>query len=210
MTAGSAPYHSDRFPQKGLSMSSPFMSPRLTAAIALIAPTLTILPAYAADWSVQPEASTIDFAGTLGGSTVAGSFGSFEADITLDPEALDAASVTILIDTGSVTTDSDTANGALPGVAWFDASSFPQARFTSDTITATDGGYLATGTLQIRDQSAEIELPFTLDIEGDTAQARGETVLDRTNFGVGTGAFAAESPVAHEVTVTFDLTATRS
>jgi hypothetical protein len=38
----------------------------------------------------------------------------------------------------------------------------------------------------------------------------GKAVLDRTTFGVGQGEWAAPNPVAHAVTVTVDLIATKS
>lgn len=53
-----------------------------------------------------------------------------------------------------------------------------------------------------------VELPFTLDIQGDTARMTGNTTLDRRDFGMG-ATYPDESTVGFAVTVTVDLTARR-
>ena len=53
-------------------------------------------------------------------------------------------------------------------------------------------------------------MPFKLALDGNRAHMTGKATLDRTAFGVGQGEWAAPTPVAHEVTVSVDLTATKS
>jgi len=54
-----------------------------------------------------------------------------------------------------------------------------------------------------------VEMPFTLDIEGDTARASGGLTVDRREFGIGEG---AQDPgqLGFEVEVFFDLVAQRA
>ena len=53
-------------------------------------------------------------------------------------------------------------------------------------------------------------LPFTLAIQGNQAHMNGKADVVRTDYGVGQGKWSAPSPVAHEVTVTIDIVATKS
>ncbi len=53
-------------------------------------------------------------------------------------------------------------------------------------------------------------LPFKLDIQGGRAHVTGRTILIRTDFGVGQGEWSAPQPVAHQVTVTLNLFATKN
>ena len=182
----------------------------LAAALGLAFP---LTPSAAAQdaprWTVQPEASTLGFTAQLQGAPVEGRFARFDADIALDPAAPEAGTIAITVDIASATSQNAQASGAMLTPDWLAADSFAQAVFRSDAITGADGSYLAEGTLTIRDQTVPVSLPFTLEVDGDMAQAQGTITLDRTSFGVGQGEWAKADLVAHEVEVTFDLAATK-
>jgi polyisoprenoid-binding protein YceI len=56
-----------------------------------------------------------------------------------------------------------------------------------------------------------MKLPFTLDKRGNKAVVRGTGTIRRLDFKIGEGPdFATGSPVALEVKVTFDVTATQN
>ena len=55
----------------------------------------------------------------------------------------------------------------------------------------------------------QISLPFTLTIAGNAAHMTGKAVVLRTDFGLGQGEWASPATIAHEVTITVDLTATK-
>ena len=186
------------------------LTPHALAVLAAVA--LASGPVVAQDatpWTVQPDASTLGFTAELQGAPVEGRFERFDAAIALDPANPETGSVTITVDIASVRSSNAQADGAIRGADWFAADSFGQAVFQSDAITGADGAYVAEGTLTIRDESVPVSLPFTLAVDGDTAQADGTLTLDRTAFGVGQGSWAAPQPVAHEVDVTFSVSATR-
>lgn len=168
--------------------------------------------AYAAAWAMNPETSTVSFVGTQTGSQFRGQFRRFETEIFLDPADLSTASVEVVINitsfaSGSPDRDSDALN-----VSWFHTASFPQATFTSSEIVeAEDGSYAALGTLEIKGVAREIELPFTLAIDGDSAVAKGSLSLNRLDYKVGNmDEDVEEELVGHEVTVTFHIEATRA
>ena len=98
------------------------------------------------------------------------------------------------------------------GADLFDVGRFPQARFVATRITpsaATAGGFLAQGTLQIRDRARTLALPLTLSLATESgrrvATLRGETTLRRLEYGVGQGEWQSTEWVDDEVVVRWDL-----
>lgn len=153
--------------------------------------------------------------GTLGvtikqlGSDVSGSFNDWTAAISFDetPNAEGKhgdVEVTISIPSlnlGSVTSQAMEAD-------FLNAESFPTATYKADIFS--DGeAYIAKGTLTIRDQSAPVDLPFTLVIDGDTAQMQGATELNRLDYSIGAGTQASEGSLAFTVALDITLTATK-
>lgn len=166
----------------------------------------------ASTWTMTPEASTVTFVGTQTGSRFNGQFRRFETEITFDPADLSSASIKAIIDvvsfaSGSPDRDSDSQNRS-----WFNTASFPQATFTSSAVVeAGDGSYVALGTLEIKGVAREVELPFTLTIEDDSAVADGALALNRLDYKVGDmDEDVEEELVGHAVTVTFHIEATRA
>jgi len=87
---------------------------------------------------------------------------------------------------------------------------FPTAGFkVTSTRAVTANEYVADATLTIRDRMHTISLPFALSISGADAEMKGELVIDRTDFDVGTGMFAAPTVVALEVRISVHIRATR-
>ncbi|MEO1138596.1 MAG: cytochrome b/b6 domain-containing protein [Pseudomonadota bacterium] len=150
--------------------------------------------------------------GTLGlsvkqlGSDVAGTFSEWNADIEYD-ETPDAngkhGSVTVTVTIASLTLGSVTDQAK--GADYLDATGHPKATFQADILSG-EAGHVADGTLTIKGQSAPVQLPFDLTIEGDTATASGSMTVDRRTFGVGA---QDEGSVGASVSITFDLQASK-
>jgi cytochrome b561/polyisoprenoid-binding protein YceI len=143
------------------------------------------------------------------GSEVTGSFANWTAEIDYIETADDAGrhgSVAVQVDIASLTLGSvsDQAKGA----DYFDAASFPTALFEADILT-TGEGHIAKGLLTIKDQSLAVEMPFDLEIDGETAVAAGTLTVDRRDFSIGLGT-TDEGSLAFPVDIKFSLTATRS
>lgn len=166
------------------------------------APTLEQV---SSQWQVQDgiiEISVVQF-----GSEVSGSFADWTAAITFD-EALDMGTAGEVITTvaipslkiGSVTDQA-------MGPDFFNAKNHPTAVFKADINFEADG-YVAQGTLTIKDHTIPVALPFSLHIQDDVAQMQGKLTLDRRDFGIGQGVTDA-STLAFDVTIQIQLTATR-
>ena len=164
----------------------------------------------ASSWQVDYAKSKLGFTGSQGGAEFQGWFSHYDAKIDFDPANPTKGHAVVVIDITSAATGEPQKDEALPLPEWFDAKSFPQARFEATTFRAVGGNaYEAVGTLTIRNITKEVVLPFTVDIADKTAQAQGRLPLIRTDYSVGQGPWASGRFVALEVAVVLDLTASR-
>lgn len=162
------------------------------------------LAEVSSEWTVQT--GEIGLTITQFNSPVTGAFEEWTSAITFDENATGVlGSVETTISIGSLKVGSVT-NDAL-GSDFFNAANFPTAVFAGE-ITADGDNYVADGNLTIKDISAPISLPFTLTLEGDTAEMAGAVVIDRRTFQIGQS-MSDESNLAFAVTVNIALTATR-
>jgi cytochrome b561 len=166
------------------------------------------LPAGAADWQVDPAKSNLGFLGTISGKGFEGHFKTWTADIAFDPANPAAGHAKVVIDMSSAVTGDKQRDYALPDTDWFDARKSPQAFFEATSFTAKGGNaYEAVGTLTIRGTKKPVTMPFTLDIAGDAAHAKGQLDIVRTDYGVGQGEWGDGATIALKVGIVFDLTA---
>jgi polyisoprenoid-binding protein YceI len=178
--------------------------------LAVAAAVLAATPAYAAHWNVDYAKSRLGFSVMWSGEPFSANFKAWKADIDFDPTAAHLAHVTVAIDLASEASDETDFDDGLKGAQGFQVSQFPVARFTTTTFAHEIGTeYVATGNLTLKGVTREVILPFSLTINGNTAHMKGTAHVIRTDFGVGLGSWTAPSPVAHEVTVNIDLTATK-
>jgi polyisoprenoid-binding protein YceI len=139
-------------------------------------------------------------------------FEEFSGDVMFDPAAPEQTEATIIIQIGSVKTGNSDVDGTLPGSDWFNTSEYPQATFTADRAEKAEGknAYLLNGTLELKGNSGEVAVPFTIDVSGDTATASGELTINRLEYGVGPDGPISGITVTEEVTVSFDLQAEKA
>jgi polyisoprenoid-binding protein YceI len=182
------------------------------AAISIAISGLLIAPASAAQhWAVNTAKSKLGFSVNWSSQPFNGVFRSWKADIDFDPADLAHSRANITIDTGSESSGDAETDGGVKGAEGFASSQFPTALFRTTAFTHKAGNdYVATGTLSIKGISRPITLPFTLTLSGNTAHVVGRAQVIRTDFHVGTGEWVKPDPVAHEVTVNIDLTATKA
>ena len=177
----------------------------------LTASLLLAAPASAAAWTVDHAKSRLGFAVQWSGQAFAATFKSWKAEIAFDPADLAHAKAVVAIDLGSEDSGSSDNDDGLKGAEGFAIGQFPMAKFETTGFTAKGGNaYVATGRLNLHGMTKPITLPFTLTITGNTAHMVGKVQVLRTDFGLGTGEWAGATPVAHEVVITVDLTATKA
>ena len=178
---------------------------------ALLFASLLATPAWAAGWAVDYTKSRLGFTVQWSNEPFSASFKSWKTDIDFDPADLAHARAAVSIDMASEASDADELDSGLRGVFGFEVSKFPTAQFLATSFTHKSGNdYVATGRLSLKGVTKDVTLPFTLTIQGNQAHMKGSAVVIRTDYGIGQGTWSAPSPVAHEVTVTIDITATKS
>lgn len=164
--------------------------------------------ASAGRWIADSTQSRLGFVGIQGGTPFEGRFTRWNAVIDYDPAAPAAAKVTVDIDTASAATGDAQKDQSLPEAEWFDVKAFPKARFEATGFKPLGGGsFEASGTLTIRGMAKAVTLPFTLEIDGDRAKAKGRLNLVRGDFGVGSGQWASGDMVGLKVQVVVDMVA---
>ena len=144
------------------------------------------------NWVMRPNESSIVFKGKQTGDDFSGEFKSFTADILFVPESLKVSNIRAVIDMSSFDAGSKDRNEALPGKEWFSVEEFPKGVFAAHDFTAVgDDSYEAKGHLTIRDITLPVTLPYDLDLsEEGVANMTGSLEIDRSDFGVGQGAWA--------------------
>ncbi|MFS4580045.1 cytochrome b/b6 domain-containing protein [Phaeobacter sp. C3_T13_0] len=168
--------------------------------------TSTTPPAPSGNWVVAD--GTLALTIVQMGSEVRGQFDQWQATIDFEePEAPGpAGTVTVTIAIPSLMLASVTDQAMGPD--YFDSSTYPTAVFSAEILKLADG-YVADGTLRIRDQEVPLRLPFSLDLQGDAAVMTGSVEVNRLDFNVGRGVMD-EGSLAFAVGIAVDLTANRA
>ena len=163
------------------------------------------LQQVASDWQVSD--GSLGIAITQMGNRVEGQFSDWTAQISFadDPTQEKNGEITVTVSIPSLTLGT-VAQQAM-GPDHFDATAFPTAVFTAD-ILRDGAGFVAKGTLTIKDQTMPLSLPFALSLDGAQATASGTTRTNRLDFGVGAG-MKDEGTLAFEVEISFDLVAAK-
>ena len=183
------------------------MLPKFIPAI-LLAAFAIARPAAAADWAVDPAKSTLGFTASVSGANFDGKFKTWQAEISFDPANPAAGHAKVTIDMASSATGDRQRDAALPDSDWFAVKKNPQAVFEATSFTSKGGNqYEANGTLTIRGVAKPVTMPFTLDITGSDAHAKGKLDIVRTDYGVGQGEWSTAETVGLGVSITFDLAA---
>jgi cytochrome b561/polyisoprenoid-binding protein YceI len=178
----------------------------LYASHAAQPPSSRDLAEVASEWEVTEGDITI--AVKQMGSEVTGRFAEWTADISFDPsvERGKAGDVEVTIAIGSLTIGSVTKQAM--GSDFFDEANHPRAVFAADLMSSPDG-YVAEGTLTLKGNEVPVNMPYELNIEGDTAKVEATVTLDRRNYEIGVNQ-TDDSSLGFDVRVSVDLTAVKS
>jgi polyisoprenoid-binding protein YceI len=199
-----------------------------TSALALIAlfSSAAVSPATApVAWNVDDAHTEINFTVTHFFTPVTGSFQDFDIDLVFDAEEISNSHVAVKIDVASIDTGKEKRDNHLLSADFFDAEAHPYITFESqDFRAAANGEFVAVGDLTIKGVSREVELPLRVlgvtqiptemqEMLGGVTEVvsfAGGTTIDRGDYGVGTGSWAATLVVGGDVDIDIALEANRS
>jgi polyisoprenoid-binding protein YceI len=170
---------------------------------------LAAFSAHAVEYgNVIADKSQITFTSRQMGVPVDGRFGKFAAALGFDPARPEAGRAQIEVDLASVDAGSKDANDEVVGKGWFNVKEFPKARFVSSSVKALGNNrFEARGQMTIKGRTRDMTVPFSYKPDGANAVFEGVLPLQRTQFGIGEGAWADTSVVADEVPIKFRLVA---
>lgn len=132
--------------------------------------------------SIDSENSKVTFTvSNMKINTVEGTFRGMNGVLNFDAEDLANASFAVCIAAETVNTGGKKRDAHLRKDDFFYVEKYPEICFTSESITTTENGYLAQGTLTMRGVSEAVEIPFTY---ADNT-FKGSFSIDRTAYKVG-------------------------
>ena len=176
------------------------------------------LPIEAPAWEIDKGHSSVSFAVRHYFSNVIGTFDEFDGTIKFDPQNLEGSSVAFTIQVASVNTKNERRDGHLQSEDFFNAEKWPEMKFESTGFTKADDHYLVKGNMTIRDVTKEVEIPVKFLGQMEHPRREGtyiggfssEFTINRNDYGVGTGNFAATATIGGDVDVTLNLEVSRS
>lgn len=194
-----------------------------TMILALTTLTIAAGPAPST-WNVDVPHTGIGFSVKHFFTPVRGEFKDYQVEFNFDRENPANSSVRVQIDVASVETGNAKRNAHLLSEDFFDAATYPYITFESrEVVQISETQLLVRGPLSIKGEVRDVELPVTIlgvrDIPAEMQQMLGgitelasfETSLqvDRSDFGVGVGSWAATMVVGGEVTIDIAVEANR-
>jgi polyisoprenoid-binding protein YceI len=183
---------------------------RRAVALALAALLSTASSASATHWNIDRAKSSLGFTVQWSGEPFVATFKSWKADIDFDPADLAHSRVSAVVDLASESSDTPDNDEGLKGPQGFSVAQFPSAHFDTTSFTKANGNnYIAVGKLSLHGATRTITLPFTLELTGTSAHVKGKAQVLRTDFGLASGEWAGDTPIAHAVTITLDLVANK-
>jgi polyisoprenoid-binding protein YceI len=167
--------------------------------------------ADAADWTMDPAASRLEFVATFEKNVAPGVFRTFDTRMRFDADRPGEGGLDVTVAVQSADMSNGDVNKAIRGAEWFDLANFPKAEFHATSLQRTaPNRYLARGSLSLKGRQQPVEVPFTWTESGDAARMEGELVVQRGAFGIGTGEWAATKVIGADVTIKFNVRMRRS
>jgi polyisoprenoid-binding protein YceI len=196
------------------------MQPKNWIATTALTAFLTIPVAAASaapgNWTIDRPHTEINFSVNHFFTPVTGTFRDFKVSLEYDAEHPERSQVEVSIDVASVDTGNRKRDNHLKTADWFDAAANPKITFRSKRVRRDGPGRLiATGDLAMRGTTRTVDLPITLlgskEIPAKmqpmlggaktVASFASDLSIDRGDYGVGTGSWAATMVVGGEVKI---------
>lgn len=182
----------------------------VTAAAFIVIGAISVNAQDATMWKVDKPHTSVNFSINHFFSSVTGKFTDFDGMIQFDPNKLNESKVEFTVSISSVDTDDGKRDKHLQSEDFFDAKTYPHMTFKSTKFEKkSENEYLVHGRLTIKDKTKDVVLPMKITGEMEHPMMKGtiilgvviDTTIDRTDYGVGTGDWAATMVVGDEVKI---------
>jgi polyisoprenoid-binding protein YceI len=170
---------------------------------------LVVMPAQATDWQSRSDGE-FTFEVSFEGVGVLGEFKHFDVILKLDPKKPDTSRLRVTVDLSAADMGDPDMTEGIADTDWFHVGKYPRAVFESKKIEAgAPGKYVSTGILTLKGVSKPVTVPFSWSEKGKRASMRGEFIVQRTGFNVGSGEWASADPIGIDVKLKFDVSLKR-
>jgi polyisoprenoid-binding protein YceI len=165
-------------------------------------------------WKLDKAHTSVNFSVNHFFSAVTGKFTSFDGNFNFDPANLQGSKADFTIAVNSINTDDNKRDKHLQSGDFFNAKEFQNMTFKSTKIERkSENEYLVHGKLTIKDKTKEIVLPLKVTGEMEHPMMKGTIILglasnlkiNRNDYGVGTGDWAATMVVGDEVNISINM-----
>ncbi len=144
------------------------------------------------------------------GQPLSARFERFSAEIKLDPSRPSTGIIRVEVDLSSFNSGSPDRDKSAQDKDWFAVGKHATARYeSSDVSRLSEDRYRAAGRLTLKGIERPLTLEFALHVDGKTAIADGEAIINRSEFQVGIGDWASDTMIGHKVAVRFHVQARR-
>ncbi len=133
-------------------------------------------------WKADEKNSTVNF--ELPGDAKKGTFSNLTSSINFDAKNLKDSKISATIDVKTLKAGNEKLEAHLLSSDFFDAEKFPKITFTSTEIKTADAGFVAIGTLNIKDSTKVIDLPFTFLEAKEKGTFTGTMTINAGDYGV--------------------------
>ncbi len=198
---------------------------QLLAGATLVLGSLTVAAAPdPSTWNVDAAHSAVTFSVRHFFTPVKGQFDQSEIELAYDQAAPENSTVNVRIPVASINTSNERRDNHLASGDFFEAETHPYITFVSESVTkVSDTELMVRGALSIKGQVRTIDLPVKIlgvvDLPPEMQQMFGGVKqvasfeanlrVDRRDFGVGVGSWAATAVVGKDVDITIAVEANR-
>lgn len=161
-------------------------------------------------WKLDKAHTSVDFSINHFFSPVTGNFTDFDGTFYFDKNDLENSKMTFAVKLKSIDTNNKKRDKHLLSKDFFDAKKYPEIQFTSVKIEKKNAQeYMVHGRLKIKNKTKDVVLPMKITGEMEHPMMKGthilgvviDTVIHRTDFGVGTGNWATTMVVGDDVKI---------
>lgn len=140
-----------------------------------------------ANYAFSEANSQIEFVGAKVTRKHDGKFGTFRGNIQVIDNDPTKSTVSVEVDTASLSSDDPKLTNHLKSPDFFDVSKFPKATFRSTSVKpGGDAGatHTVTGDLQLRGTTKQISFPAKIKTGPDSVEVESEFAINRKDFSI--------------------------
>ena len=140
--------------------------------------------------TINPNESKVEFEiGNMGIGSVDGTINGMKGLVNFNKADLSNSSFDVTIDPNSIDTENKKRDKHLKEEDFFFVEKYLTVHFKSTSISKTSSGYMAKGDLTLHGITKSIELPFTINENGNKTTFEGEIEVNRFDYNLGSEAY---------------------